>query len=492
MDSKSRAFGKVLNRTTVLTLTLALALTAGLSQSATRAQAAQQGVPSPSEMSRAFISVAKQIKPAVVNIDVVEKARSMSRGRQLEGFPQIPGFPQFGESPRRPRGTGSGVIISADGYILTNNHVAADAEEIKVTLHDGRELKAVRVGTDQETDLAVIKVEAQNLPYAKLGDSEKLEQGEWVIALGSPFGLQQTMTAGIVSATGRDLRQGTYDNYIQTDASINPGNSGGPLVNLHGEVVGINTMIISQTGTSAGIGFAVPSNLATKIYTQLVKSGKVTRGYLGVTLRPVTPAVANAVGFSGTKGAVVEDLAGDNVPAARAGLRAGDVIVEFDGKPVSSAKQLIDVVADTPVGKTAQLKYVRDGKQEITSINLAERPSQLVARSSPEPEGEGAERGLVGKLGIRASTVTPDFARENKLKIMSGVVVESVQPNGPAAEAGLLQGDVIHRINRTPVASQIELTRALAMVRSDKEIVLQVERLVQGQSRLQYITVTLE
>jgi serine protease Do len=485
MDVKSSKSGKVFRRASALTLTLALGLAAGLSQGLTRAETAQQAqVPSPNDLSRAFISVAKQVKPAVVNIDVVEKARSMSRRSPFEGFPQIPGF---GETPRRPRGTGSGVIISPDGFILTNNHVAADAEEIKVKLYDGRELKAVRVGTDQETDLAVIKVEARDLPYAKLGDSEKLEQGEWVIALGSPFGLQQTMTAGIVSATGRDLRQGTYDNYIQTDASINPGNSGGPLINLQGEVIGINTMIISQTGSSAGIGFAIPSNLASKIYAQLIKSGKVTRGYLGVTLKPVTPAVANAVGFTGTKGALVDDLAGDNVPAAKAGLRAGDVIVEFDGKPVQSAKQLIDVVADTPVGKTAQLKYVRDGKQETTSISLGERPSQIIARNS-DPEGEAPDRGLVGKLGIRASTVTPDLAREYKLKIMTGVIVESVQPSSPAAEAGLTQGDVIHRINRTSVASQIELTRALASLRGEKEIVLQIER----DGRLAFVTVTLD
>jgi serine protease Do len=485
MDLKSSNFGGVFKRATVLTLALALSLSAGLSQSVTTAEAAQQvQVPSPNDLSRAFINVAKQVKPAVVNIDVVEKARTSMRRSPFEGFPQIPGF---GEAPRRPRGTGSGVIISPDGYILTNNHVAADAEDIKVKLHDGRELKAVRVGTDQETDLAVIKVEASGLPFAKLGDSEKLEQGEWVIALGSPFGLQQTMTAGIVSATGRDLRQGTYDNYIQTDASINPGNSGGPLVNLQGEVVGINTMIISQTGTSSGIGFAVPSNLASKIYTQLVKSGKVTRGYLGVSLKPVTPAVANAVGFTGTKGALVDDLAGDNVPAARAGLRAGDVIVEFDGKPVSSAKQLIDVVADTPVGKTTQLKYVRDGKQATTSISLAERPSQTVARNR-EPEGEGNDRGLVGKLGIRATTVTPDIAREFKLKITTGVVVESVQPGSPAAEAGMQQGDVIHRVNRTSVNSQTELMGALSSLRGEKEIVLQIER----ESRLQFITVTLD
>src|SRR5499433_2193337 len=248
-------------------------------QAQTRAQ-----LPSPQDLSRAFINVAKQVKPAVVNIDVVEKTKRSSV--QLpEGFPQIPGL----GAPRRQKGTGSGVIISADGYILTNNHVAGEATEINVKLADGRELKARLIGKDSETDLAVIKVDSQNLSYARLGDSDKLEQGEWVIALGSPFGLQQTMTAGIVSATGRDLgvQGGQFTNFIQTDASINPGNSGGPLINMDGEVVGINTLIFSQTGTSAGVGFAIPSNLATKVYAQLIKSGKVTRGYLGVYLQPV-------------------------------------------------------------------------------------------------------------------------------------------------------------------------------------------------------------
>ncbi len=244
------------------TLAPALALTLGLvagastealvfgqhARMAERAQTPQQpaALASPAELSRAFINVAKQVKLAVVNIDVVEKAKRQTRG-EMQGFPQIPGFPNFGQAePRARRGTGSGVIITADGYILTNNHVAGDADEIKVKLADGRELKAKRIGTDPETDLALVKVDAQGLPFATLGDSAKLEQGEWVLALGSPFGLEQTMTAGIVSATSRDLHAGPYDNYIQTDASINPGNSGGPLVNMSGEVVGINTMIFSR------------------------------------------------------------------------------------------------------------------------------------------------------------------------------------------------------------------------------------------------------
>lgn len=450
---------------------------------AQRSQTVQQpaALASPAELSRAFINVARQVKPAVVNIDVVEKPKRNARS-EMEGFPQIPGFPPFGQmEPRARRGTGSGVIISPDGYILTNNHVAGEADEIKVKLADGRELRARRVGTDPETDLALIKVEAQNLPYATLGDSSKLEQGEWVIALGSPFGLEQTMTAGIISATGRDLRSGPYDNYIQTDASINPGNSGGPLVNMSGEVIGINTMIFSRSGGSEGIGFAIPSNLAKKVYTQLAKSGKVSRGYLGINLQALTPAIARSVGFEGTEGILVGDLS-EGGPASKSGLRSGDVIVEFDGKHVTSPKQLTEIVADTPVGKTVQVKYVRDGRIQTTSITLGERPGRNVAE-----EKETDEQGGV-KLGVSVSNVTPEIARELKLKITTGAVIEQVQPGSPAAEAGLQRGDVIHRINRTNVTTAQDLTSALRSLKGEKEVVLQIER----DSQLIFLTVTLE
>jgi serine protease Do len=467
---------------------VAIAVTAGLGYSARDVIFAQQTqLPSPADLSQAFIAVAKKVKPAVVNIEVVERVRQSSSRRRFEGFPQIPGFPPFPDEPRRREGTGSGVIVSPEGYILTNRHVAGDADRITVKLADGRELRAKRIGMDDETDLAVIKVDAQDLPYARLGDSDRVEQGEWVLALGSPFGLQQTMTAGIVSATGRDLRLGTYDNYIQTDASINPGNSGGPLVNMQGEVVGINTLIYAppQTGGNVGIGFAIPSNLAHKVYEQLVKAGKVSRGYLGVNLSPVTPAVAKAVGFTGTEGALVGDLAGDNVPAAKAGLRSGDVIIEFDGKPIKSPRQLTDLVAETPVGKTTELRYVRDGRVQMTTISLAERPPRQSARAFEEP---GEDEPGAARLGIRGRTVTPEIARQLDLKIASGVAIESLQSDSPAAEAGLRHGDVIHRVNRTPVSSTDDLARALAALKGDKEVVLQIER----SGTLAFVTVTLD
>lgn len=465
---------------------LALVVAAGLGfelHGKTFAQQTQAQLPSPQDLSRTFINVAKQIKPAVVNIDVVEKTKRSSM-RLPDGFPQIPGF---GDTPRRQRGTGSGVIISADGYILTNNHVAGDADQINVKLADGREFKARVVGKDSETDLAVVKIDATNLPFAKLGNSDRLEQGEWVIALGSPFGLQQTMTAGIVSATGRDLgvQGGTFTNFIQTDASINPGNSGGPLVNMEGEVVGINALIFSETGTSAGIGFAIPSNLATKIYAQLIKSGKVTRGYLGVYLQAVSPALARTVGYNGTDGAIVGDLSKEDSPAATAGLRSGDVIIEFDGKRVTSPKQLTELVADTPVGKTSEVKYVRDGHVETATIKLGERPGKI---GEDEQPGNVDPEENIGKFGVSVSNLTVQLARELKLKVSTGVVIQNVQADSPAAEAGLQRGDVIHRVNRTPIANRQDFFKAMSMVKSDKDITLQVER----GGQLQFITVTLD
>src|SRR5215813_11856430 len=307
-------------------------------------------VASPSEVSRTFVEAAKRIKPAVVHIKVG------TRGA-----------------------TGSGMIVSSDGYILTNNHVASAANELSVKLADGRELRARRIGVDPRTDLALIKVEAQNLPYATLGDSSKLEQGEWVIALGSPFGLEQTMTAGIISATGRKFG-GAYDNYIQTDASINPGNSGGPLVNMNGEVIGVNTSIYSSGGGSEGVGFAIPSNTAKRVKEQLLGNGgayagayarpnnganaPVSRGYLGVSVQEQQTAES---------GAVIAELANGS-PASTAGLRGGDLIVEFDGKPVRSPNQLAEIVAGTPVGKTVKLKFVRNGQAQTASVTIAERP----------------------------------------------------------------------------------------------------------------------
>src|SRR6185369_6972889 len=299
-------------------------------------------VVSPSELSTTFRKVAKAVKPAVVNISTVQKVKMAGFG-----MPQIPGF-QFdfpggqGQHPpvQKQRGTGSGVIVTEDGYILTNNHVVGKADDIEVKLSDGRKFKGKVIGKDEFTDIAVVKIDAsQALPTASLGNSDDMEQGDWVVAIGSPFGLEQTITAGIVSAKGRHVGSSQYNNFIQTDASINPGNSGGPLVNMSGQVIGINTMIYSESGGNQGIGFAIPSNLASKIYNQLVRTGKVTRGYLGVIINEITPEKADGLGLTTTEGALVNDVQTDS-PAAKAGIQSGDVIVGFDGKPIKDSHEL--------------------------------------------------------------------------------------------------------------------------------------------------------
>jgi serine protease Do len=475
-----------LNRARRLIFTLALIVATGIGLSAERAALAQQQpLPSPADLSRTFVGIAKQVKPAVVNIDATEEAKraSLQRGGQQSPFP----FPGFEDAvPRKQKGTGSGVIISPDGYILTNDHVAGNATKLQVKLADGREFKAKLVGTDQETDLAVIKIEAQNLPYAKLGDSDKLEQGEWVIALGSPFGLQQTMTAGIVSALGRDIQgAGQFTNFIQTDASINPGNSGGPLVNMNGEVVGINSMIISRSGASEGVGFSIPANLASKVYGQLVQNGRVTRAYLGLYPIEVTPAIARSLKFNGTDGALVKDISQGNTPAARAGLESGDIITEIDGKAIKTPKQLVQTVADLPVGKQVKVKFVRDGVERTTTVILGERPKQS---AEEQPEENEPEQPDDSKLGASVNNLPPQAATQLKLKVTTGVLVQNVQPDGPFAEAGIRRGDVIHKINGRTVANRSDWLREMTALKTDKEFVLQIER----NGQLDYVTVTLD
>ncbi len=477
-------------RAMIFALALFLAGGIGFGVERTIAQQSSAPLPSPQDLSRTFIGIAKQVKPAVVNIDVTEEVKRNTSSLRQRGGSQIP-FPfELPDTPRRRQGTGSGVIVSPDGYILTNEHVAGKASKMKVKLSDGREFTAKLVGTDPETDLAVIKIDADNLTYAKLGNSDVLEQGEWVIALGSPFGLDQTMTAGIVSALGRDLsRTGQqFTKFIQTDASINPGNSGGPLINMNGEVVGINSMIYSQSGASEGIGFSIPANLASKIYGQLVKNGKVQRGYLGVGLYPakITPALARSLNFKGTEGALVRDLADPHGPAAKAGLKSGDVIIEVDGKAVTSSSQLIETVADLPVGKSVRVKYVRDGVEQTANIVLAERNVRNNQNDLPEDEENEPEE--TGVLGLGVTNVTPEAVTQLKLKVRSGVIVTSIQPDSPAADAGISKGTVIYRMNGKPITNRQDFLREVANLKGEKEIVLQIER----GGVMDFVTVTLD
>lgn len=439
---------------------------------------------SPAGLSHSFREIAKSIKPAVVYISIVERVGENSRFPGFFG----PDIPQEPGQPRRRPGAGSGFIVTDDGFILTNNHVVGSADSIDVTLGDGRQFKGRLIGTDPETDLAVVKIEAGGLPIAVLGNSDEVQQGDWVLALGSPYGLQQTLTAGIVSATGRELpgQLQQYSRYIQTDASINPGNSGGPLVNMQGEVIGINTMIFSPSGGNIGIGFSLASNVVRNIFGDLVKNGRITRGYLGVNIVPLDAARARAFGLEPNSGAFVQGLPDTDSPARRAGLKPGDIITAFDGRPVKAPRELTDAVAATPVGKSVKVDFLRDGQPMSVTVEVAERPGRQAASAAPPEQGNNETQ--TTRLGIVAQTITPEAAERMKLLIKSGAVVTEVQPGSPAQEAGLRHGDVIHRIDRTEVKSVEDLVNAARSLQSGDQVLLQIER----GGEMNFITITID
>ncbi|MEK6300295.1 MAG: trypsin-like peptidase domain-containing protein [Acidobacteriota bacterium] len=443
--------------------------------------ASTNGEPSPVELSNSFREVARSVKPAVVYVDVVERAEADPS--QLDSEPR----------GQRREGAGSGFIVTADGYILTNNHVVGNANKINVTLFDGRKFKATVIGKDSGTDLAVIKIEATDLSTVVLGNSNDVEQGDWVLALGSPFGLQQTLTAGIVSATGRELRDGRnnqmFSKFIQTDASINPGNSGGPLVNMKGEVIGINTMILTGGPFSQGnigIGFAIASNAARKVFPTLVENGRVSRGYLGVQVTDLDQAHARAVGLEPNSGVFVGGVPDPNSPAGKAGLQAKDVITAFDGKPVNAAQELTEAVSSTAVGQKARVDFVRKGQPQSVTVELAERPADTTARAIPREGDEDAVQ--QSRLGIQARTVTSELAEtiKPKLKTPSGALVVAVQPNSPAADAGVQHGDVIHGFDQTEVKTVEDMVNAVRSIQPG-DYLLEVER--KGQTFFLKVTI---
>src|SRR5262245_29176741 len=404
----------------------------------------QDAAPAPVAMPN-WVQIAKELKPAVVNVStkrVEGGTQTKSPFGQGDPFEQF--FKQYGEQPRRSvRSMGSGFIINSTGHIITNNHVVENATEIMVKLTDGREFTAKVVGRDPKTDLALLKVEATGLPTIALGDSSEIKVGEPVMAIGNPFGLEQTVTTGIVSATGRVIGQGPYDDFVQTDASINPGNSGGPLINARGQAIAINAAIFSQTGGSVGIGFAIPSNQAKTVVAQLAETGRVSRSYLGVSIQPLTQDLAKGFGLSEAKGALVASVTEDS-PAMKAGIKAGDVIVEYDGRKVGSSDELPKLVAVTPTGREVPVVVMRDGKTLRLQAKVAalEEPDQKIA-------GEADEK---GKLGVAVEPVTPANAKQLGLKDgTSGVVVRRVEDGSPAANAGIQPGDVILEVDRQPV-----------------------------------------
>jgi serine protease Do len=366
---------------------------------------------------------------------------------------------------QKRRSLGSGFIVSEDGFILTNNHVVEKADEITVTLLDKGEFKAEVVGTDTRTDIALIKIKAgKKLPHVELGDSEKLEIGEWVVAIGNPFGLGHTVTAGIVGAKGRIIGSGPYDDFIQTDASINPGNSGGPLFNLKGEVVGIATAII-QGGQ--GIGFATPVHLAKSILGQLKEKGKVTRGWLGVYIQRLTPEMAESLSVPGKKGALVADVTKEG-PAEKAGIRSGDVIVAFNGKDVNDEHELPQIVASTKPGKKVDVKVIREGKALSIPVTISEMEAEP-ARRAGGPD-------LTKGLGLSVQDITPEIAKHFDIENRKGVLVTAVEPGSPADDAEFRDGDIVRQINRQPVANTAEFQKMMSKVKGEKTVLFLVER----------------
>jgi len=413
-----------------------------------------EGKPVAQAVASPWIAVSKEDLPAVVNISTTQVVKNpMMSGNEQTPFPEF--FRHFfGNMPRtfRTHSLGSGFIIRSDGYVATNNHVVDDATEIQVKLSDGRKFPAKIVGRDPKTDLALLRVNATGLPVVPLGNSDTLQVGQPVMAIGNPFGLEGTVTTGIVSAKGRVIGDGPYDDFIQTDTSINPGNSGGPLVDQSGEVVGINTAIFSQSGGSVGIGFAIPINAAKAILPQLEATGHVTRGWLGVSVQPVTEELAKALHLPQAQGSLVAQVLPDS-PASKAGLQVGDVITSFDGHPIAKASDLPRVVAATPVGQTVTLQVLRSDKPLSISAQIAEMPGaeQMAAAAAPRES-----------LGIAVEPLTPDVAQQLGVPDRSGVVVARVQDGGAAAEAGIQPGDVIVEVNRHPVKTLADFRSVLA------------------------------
>ncbi|QEM67360.1 DegQ family serine endoprotease [Geobacter sp. FeAm09] len=413
-----------------------------------------------------FVELAKRLKPTVVNIRTTKniKPRQRARHPQFQQNPFNNFFDDFfgryfdetpQQRPRREQALGTGFIISAEGYILTNNHVVSGADEVMVKLSDGREIKGELKGSDEKLDLALIKIsEKEKLPVAELGNSDNLEVGEWVMAIGNPFGLAQTVTAGIVSAKGRVIGSGPYDDYIQTDASINPGNSGGPLFDVNGKVIGINTAIIAG---GQGIGFAIPINMAKDIVTQLRDKGKVTRGYLGVRFQPLTADLAKSFGLDSDKGALIANVEKDT-PADKAGLKAGDIILEYDGKPITEGNELPRYVAVTPIDKKVKLVIFRDGKKQEVGVTIA-RLKDGEAQAAAPGTTESAS------IGIVVQELTKELASRLGIRDSKGLIVSEVKPGSPAEEAGISAGDMVVEINGQRPDTQEKYTAAAAALK---------------------------
>jgi serine protease Do len=453
----------------------------------------------PEALSASFAEISRRVEPAVVNIDTVSASPQVA-GREEdkdedgdEGEDSDnPLLDMLRKQVKRPsRGVGSGFIVDPKGLILTNLHVVENMSRISVKLQSGETLRGEVIGTDEETDLAVIKVKSsRDLPFVKLGNSDETQVGDWVLAIGSPFGLEQTVTAGIISTKERQTRgSSSFQRFLQTDAAINRGNSGGPLVNMRGEVIGINSQIATSTGDYNGIGFALPSNIADTVFRQITSDGKVRRGYLGVFLDPVRPEFARVYGLPEAKGAIVREVADKNGPAAKAGIEDSDIIVEFNGQPVLSAQDLINKVAATPVGTTVQVAYLREANNKLdrrgASVTVGERPpprtSAGIERDAQEnpattvkPGASGTSKEERPALGVTLSELTPQLANERNLKGVRGLLVQDVDPTGIAFDAGVTKNMVIERINRSPVSTTQDFEKIVSNLKPGDPVVLHV------------------
>lgn len=438
---------------------------------------------SDTEVERGFAHIVKAVRPAVVNITA-----SKVMGTGLSDAPNLPGLPDwFKFGPRdkhsygtqpfsnpwqepRGKGMGSGVIVSPKGYVVTNHHVVDGAKTVTVALLDKREFTGSIVGSDPQTDLAVIKIQGDNLPFIAWGNSSQLEVGDYVLAIGSPFGLRSTVTQGIVSAKGRGVGITQYEDFIQTDAAINPGNSGGALVNMHGELVGINTAILSRTGGYQGVGLAIPASIGQHVYASLVSTGKVTRGFLGVGIQAVTPELAKSFHLDRPDGAIVTEVR-DASPADQAGLRRGDTIIGYQDQPIAGPRELQRVVTTTPVGTKVTITVMRDGTEQVLRTTIVEHPVGQRVAASQQPDSESRLAGLT------VEDLTPRTAKQLGIGgHVAGVVVTDIRAGSQAEQAGLVQGDVIREINHTPVESSQDFRQAVNALPKEQTILLFINR----------------
>jgi serine protease Do len=428
------------------------------------------------ESGRAFSEIASSISPSVVNISTTKVMK-----RELAPLLDDP-FSEFFSPFRdfkmpkkwKEQSLGSGVIVSPDGYIITNNHVIEQADEIRVTLVDKRSFKAKVIGADNKTDVAIVKIDVENLYAVQWGDSDKLQVGEFVLAIGNPYGLSHTVTMGIISAVGRaNVGIADYEDFIQTDAAINPGNSGGPLVNTKGELIGINTAIFSRSGGYQGIGFAVPSNMARLVMDQLIQKGKVTRGWLGVTIQEITPELSQKFGLKSAKGALVGDVAKGS-PAEKGGLKRGDVILEFNGRKVGDVGNLRNMVAQSRVGAQIPMTILRSGKEYEINVTTTELPKDV---SDTVPGSTSEDTAFEGFAGLNVIELTGEISRQLGLsRDERGVVVVRVDPGSSVEDAGLRKGDVIQEIDRKKVSGLADYNRIVADIRSGDDVLMFVNR----------------